>query len=53
MVPFPLSGEWAGESLRELGLADASDEELTNYEDGFYAGFWDTVLKSARYQLEG
>jgi hypothetical protein len=49
--PAPLSGEWAGESLSELDLADASDEDLSKYEAGYSEGFWNEVLRMARYQL--
>jgi len=53
MQPSALSGEWAGESLAELGLADASDEDLSSYEDGYSEGFWAEVLRMCRVQLEG
>ena len=47
MCPAPLSGEWAGESLAELGLADATDEELAVYEEAFQEAFWGEVCRSA------
>jgi hypothetical protein len=47
--PSPLSGEWAGESIPELfdlapGEDWPDDDDLADYEDGFTAGWWDTVL---------
>lgn len=51
LQPSPLSGEWAGESLAELGLADASDDELCAYEDGYCQGFWAEVVRRCEYQL--
>lgn len=51
MAPAPLSGEWAGESLTELGLADATDEELTSFEEGYSEGFWTEVLRAAKHRL--
>lgn len=51
LQPSPLSGEWAGESLAELGLAEASDEELSAYENGFSDGFWTELIRRCRYQI--
>lgn len=49
--PSWLSGEWAGESLTELGLADATDDELNEYENGAHDAFWDTVFDAAYAKL--
>ena len=43
VFPEPLSGEWAGESLKELGLGDLDEEALAEYENGFHTAFLDTV----------
>jgi hypothetical protein len=51
MMPAPLSGEWAGESLTELGLDGATEQELADYEIGFSDAYWATVAKSAQSQL--
>lgn len=51
MQPSPLSGEWAGESLSELDLDNAPEELLNRIEEAFGEGFWDEVIRSARYQL--
>lgn len=47
LCPNPLSGEWAGESLSQLDLDDASAEDLEEYEIGFMDGFWTEVVVSA------
>ena len=52
MQPSPLSGENAGESMSELGLANAPDDLVNRWEDAFTEGFWAEVLSSARYQVE-
>lgn len=57
LCPDPLSGEWAGESIGELfGLKTGDmwpdDDLLEAFENGFGAGFWDTVLKACEYQLD-
>lgn len=41
----PLSGEWAGESMPELGVH--SEEEADQYEAGFFTGWCDGVLEFA------
>ena len=49
----PLSGEWAGESMTELIgdlIAKAGDDEhcfevVTAYEDGYSAGYDDTIVE--------
>lgn len=51
MQPSPLSGEWAGESLAEFGLADATEEDLEAYEFGFSDGFWGELIRRAQYML--
>lgn len=57
LCPAPLSGEWAGESISELFGLDIGedypdDESLSEYETWFCAGFWETVLETANYQLQ-
>jgi hypothetical protein len=54
--PYPLSGEWAGESIPELsdlyGL-DLSDETIAHaFERGFDVGYWDRLTERCRYQLD-
>ena len=54
LCPAPLSGEWAGESISELfdlpvGQDYPTDEELSDYENGFCAGFWEVVIETANY----
>lgn len=55
LCPSPLSGEWAGESISELSAqcdVDLSDDDnAQDFEDGFTEGFWDEVIKSAKYQV--
>lgn len=41
--PNPLSGEWANESLMELGLGDWDEEALAEYENGFHTAYLDTI----------
>jgi len=51
LMPAPLSGEWAGGSLAELGLEGATDEELTDYEMAYSDAYWATVADIAKNQL--
>lgn len=56
MMPAPLSGEMAGESIPEIfGLAVGedwpTDGELAEYEDAYSLAFWDTVEAACRYQV--
>lgn len=51
IAPAPLSGEWAGESLAELGLAEASDEDLSDYENGYSEAFWTELIRRCQYQV--
>lgn len=53
MCPSPLSGEWAGGSLTELGLENAPEELLSRYEEAYSDGFWAEVISSAQYQVAG
>jgi hypothetical protein len=52
LQPAPLSGEWAGESIRELseeyGLPLWDDTVAEAFERGYSDGFWTEVLDSAR-----
>ena len=57
LAPYPLSGEWAGESITEL-LGDLLDEEdndgiMEAYEDGFQQGWWDELVNTATTMTEG
>lgn len=48
LQPAPLSGEWAGESMRELLGADEENEEAADaYEAGYEEGFWGEVTRAA------
>jgi hypothetical protein len=52
MAPYPLSGEWGGEEpIDELGLADADDDDLEEYEIGFSDGFWSEIIRAANARL--
>jgi hypothetical protein len=63
MMPSPLSGEWAGESIQELLgdlLEDGGDDDAdtaTNeeifaaYEEGFQVGWEHEIVRACRYQL--
>lgn len=42
-VPAPLSGEWAGESLSELGMSTWDEEMLQAYEEAWTGAYMDTV----------
>jgi hypothetical protein len=50
--PSPLSGEWAGESIKELFGYQPSSHCLDLYEQGYSEGFWDEVMSAARSQVE-
>lgn len=57
MMPAPLSGEMPGESIAELfdlevGADRPSDEELAAYEEDYSEGYWDTVTRACRDQLQ-
>jgi len=52
-VPAWLSGEWAGESLAELGLGHASEDVLDTYEACATHEYIDRVDKLARAAVEG
>lgn len=56
MCPYPLSGEWAGESIPELSQEfgiDLSDPfNADEFEDGFTRGFWDEVTITAQARIE-
>lgn len=69
MMPAPLSGEWAGESVPELvhasgldwdrlhtdDMADRNDVDTwaDAYEEAFSAAYWAEVERAARYIAEG
>lgn len=48
LQPAALSGEWAGESMVELGLEGADDELLDAYEEAYGAAFWYEVIRNAK-----
>lgn len=52
MMPSPLSGEWAGESISELsdqyGIDLSDDDKALDFEQGFSDGYWNAVERSAR-----
>ena len=52
MQPSPLSGEWAGESIREIFGRWPSPREMDLYELGYSEGFWGEVQRSARALLD-
>ena len=58
MQPYPLSGEWAGESISELirgynnMTPEAQDAACDSCEQGFSQGFWDTVEHDCRVQVD-
>lgn len=51
-LPEPLSGQWAGESLIEMGMGDWDDEMLNQYEDSYLEAWLDTYLAHARNVIE-
>jgi hypothetical protein len=51
--PAPLSGEYAGESIKELFGYTPSSRCLDLYESGYSDGFWSEVIQSAMYQIDG
>lgn len=51
LMPAPLSGEWAGESLKELGLEGLSVEQLDEYEMAFSDAYWATVADCCNHHL--
>ncbi len=53
VFPEPLSGEWAGESLKELGLGDLDEDALAEYENGFHTAYLDTIEVHMRKIAEG
>jgi hypothetical protein len=67
MCPSPLSGEWADSMTptalmracgvepddREWADTDVSGSLCDAYESAFTGAWWETVLKAARYQVEG
>lgn len=44
-VPEPLSGEWAGESLSELGMGTWDDDALQAYLDAHTDAYLDTMYR--------
>lgn len=51
MMPAPLSGEWAGESLRELFEYEPEQDSLSAYENGYALGYWGEVLRVAQAMI--
>jgi len=52
MQPSPLSGEFAGESIKELFGYQPSSHCLDLYESGYSDGFWSEVIGSAMSQID-
>jgi hypothetical protein len=58
LQPYPLSGEWAGESIPELieGYEDMTPEDqdaaCDSYEEGYGQGFWDELERVCRLQVD-
>jgi len=52
MQPSPLSGEFAGESIKELFGYQPSSRCLDLYESGYSDGFWSEVIGSAMSQID-
>ena len=57
LCPYPLSGEWADESISEIfnlniGQDYPDDELLDKYEQGFQEGFWNKVIQNCNYHLQ-
>ena len=53
LQPSPLSGEFAGESIKELFGYQPSSHCLDLYEAGYSDGFWSEVIQSAMIQIDG
>ena len=57
LAPYPLSGEWAGESIPELSAdlgLDPEDAEIADtFCEAYEDAFWTEVLRSARASLHG
>ena len=51
LCPNPLSGEWAGESLKEIFGRFPTEQMMANYEQGFQEGFFDTMRNRAEQEL--
>ena len=51
MMPSPLNGEWAGESISELsdqyGIDLSDDDKACDFEAGYSDGYWSEVERSA------
>jgi len=47
----PLSGEWAGESLKEIFGRVPSEQTMTNYEIGYRDGFFAALASCAKGEL--
>ena len=58
LAPSPLSGEWAGESIKELlgDLLTGNDEDdqaiLEIYEAGFMDAWYDNLITTAKYMTQ-
>lgn len=48
---YPLSGEWAGESMVETLGDDFSDDDADQYEAGYSDGFWLTIGNVCAYHV--
>lgn len=58
LAPYPLSGEWAGESITELlgdlltGNEDSDLEVMDYYEVGFVNAWYDNLITTAKYMTQ-
>lgn len=52
-LPEPLSGEWAGESLSELGMGTWDEWTLDAYESAYRQAFTERMLDMAHAVLHG
>lgn len=52
-LPEPLSGEWAGESLSELGMGTWDEWTLDAYESAYRQAFCERMLDMAHAVLHG
>src|SRR5215467_5440717 len=50
LAPRPLSGEWAGESIKEIADVIGSDDDIAlyAYEIAYIDAWWETVLFHAK-----
>ena len=53
--PYPLSGEWSGESMPELsdrfGIDLEDEQKASDFEAGFSDGYWSEVVRIGKHIL--